>query len=201
MKPMTKQLALAAFILTSVTVLSFGIRQVRLSVHRANSIETPVIADTGESKPTPAATNRKDSPQPEQLLHANAEPDHQPADSHIFDIEADPQQANASDAESIAHDHFKSNADSPKYDKTLSMTKSFKGDYAKFKGDYPKLKGDYAKSKGSKGLQKIPVSDHENIYVTEKGERWYVSENPDGTVTKVQMQTDDIETAERATKE
>jgi len=57
-----------------------------------------------------------------------------------------------------------------------------------FKSGYAKSKADYGKSKGSKGLQKISIGEYENIYITDKGEHWYVAENPDGTVTKTQMQ-------------
>ena len=63
-KPITKQLAIAAFILTLVTVLSFGIRQVRLSAHRA---------DTGESTPSARSSDPENQPQPEQPINANGE--------------------------------------------------------------------------------------------------------------------------------
>jgi len=53
------------------------------------------------------------------------------------------------------------------------------------------FKGDYAKSKGSKGLEKISLSDHEELYLTGEGEYWYVSEQPDGKTTKMQVQIDD----------
>jgi len=36
--------------------------------------------------------------------------------------------------------------------------------------------GDYAKSEGSKGLEKVSLSDYENLYITEEGKYWYVSE-------------------------
>ena len=221
MKPMTKQLAIAAFILTSVTVLSLGIRQVRLSAHRANTIESPIVADTGESTPT-----RPSDPE-NQPLYANAEPDNYPADSYTVDAESDPQYANASDSdEQVPSDDY-------------SEAKSFKGDYAKTEGskglqkislgDYEDLyrtgegelwyvskqpddravkmqvqiddttgeltvvgSGYYAKSEGSQGLQRIPMGDYENIYITGEGELWYTSEQPDGSgASKTQVQIDD----------
>jgi len=165
MKPMTKQLVIAAFILTSVTVLSFGIRQVRLSNHRSNTIESPIVADTGESAPSTRPSDSKDQPQPEQSLGANTEPDNYPADSYTVDDEPDPQYANASDSdEQVLPD-----------------------DYSEAKS----LKGDYAKTKGSKGLQKISLGDHEDLYRTEEGELWYVSKQPDGKTVKMQVQIDD----------
>jgi hypothetical protein len=157
MKPMTKQLAIAAFILTSVTVLSLGIRQVRRSAHRANTIESPVIADTGESTPSARPSDPEDQPRPEQPLHANA---------------------SDSDKEAPSNDHSEAHTDSGKHGKTVSMTKSFKGDYAK--------------SEGSKGFQEISVGDYENIYITGEGELWYVSEQPDGSTAKMQLHTEKI---------
>ena len=178
MKPITKQLAIAAFILTSVTVLSLGIRQVRLSAHRANTIESPVIADTGESTPA-RPSDPENQPQPEQSLGANAEPDHYPADSHTVDAEPDPQHANVSDwdEEAPSDDYYEAHTGSGKHGKAASMTKSFKGDYAK--------------SEGSKGLEKISMGDHDNIYIKGEGQLWYVSNLPDGSTAKMQVQIDD----------
>jgi len=51
--------------------------------------------------------------------------------------------------------------------------------------------GDYAKSEGSKGLEKVSLSDYENLYITEEGEHWYVSEQPDGSSSKMQVLIDD----------
>ena len=49
---MTKQLLIAALILSLVTVLSFGIRQIRFSAHRAKNIENTVIVGDGEFTPS-----------------------------------------------------------------------------------------------------------------------------------------------------
>jgi hypothetical protein len=153
-KPMTKELAIAALILTAVTVLSLGIRQVRLNAHRANTVESPVIAD--------------------------AEPDHYAADSHTVDAERDSQYANASDsAEEVPSDDYsEAHTDSGKRGKAASMTKPFKGDYAK--------------AKSSKSLQKISLGDNENLYITAEGRLFYVSEQPDGKTVKMQVHIDDI---------
>jgi hypothetical protein len=153
MKPITKQLVIAAFILALVTVASLGIRQVRFSVHRARTVESPVIAE--------------------------AEPDHDPADSHTVDAELDPQYAYASesDKETPSDEHSEAYTDSGKDGKAVSMTKSFKGDYAK--------------SKGSKGLEKISMGDNEDLYITGEGELWYVSKRPDGSIAKMQVHIDE----------
>jgi hypothetical protein len=208
MKPITKQLAIAAFILISVTVLSFGIRHVRFSAHRANTIESPVIAD--------------------------AEPDNYPDDSYTVDDEPDSQYADAPDSDEQAASE--ENTDSVKYDKSVSKTKSFKAGYAKSEGkkglqkislgDFEDLYrtgegelwyvskqpggvskmqvqinhvtgeitpiggGYYGKSEGSQGLQRIPMGENDNIYITGDGELWYTSEQPDGSSAKVQLQED-----------
>jgi len=242
MKPLTKQLAIAALILTSVTVLSFGIRQVRFSIYRANTIENPIIADTGESAPSARTSDPKDQSQPKQPLGANAEPDYHPADSLAVNTKPDPQYANASDwdEEAPPDDYSKAHTDSGKQGKAVSRAKSFKGDYAKAKGskklekislgDNEKLYitgggelwyvnkqpegkavkmqvqidnntgemnivggGDYARSEGSKGLQRISVGDREDLYMTGEGQLWYVSEQPDGSTAKMQLQTENID--------
>ena len=173
MKQITKQLAIAALILTSVTVLSFGIRHVRFSVHRAN-IKSPVIADTGESTPSARSSNPEDQPQPEQLFGANAEPDYY----LTVDAEPDPQYANAPDwdEEAPPDDYSKAHTDSGKQGKAVSKAKSFKGDCAK--------------STGKKGLEKISLGDNEKLYITGKGELWYVNKQPEGKAVKMQVQID-----------
>jgi len=50
--------------------------------------------------------------------------------------------------------------------------------------------GNYAKTGGVEGLQVIPLSDNENIYVKGESELWYVSEEPDGSTAKVQLEED-----------
>jgi len=139
MKPITKHLVKAAFILSMVTVASLGIRQARFSIHRARTVESPVITET--------------------------EPNHNPADLHIVDIEPEPQYA-----------------DAPEPDEEVLPE-----DYSEAKP----YKGDYAKSKESKSLEKISVGDNENLYITGKGELWYVSKQPDGSITKMQVHIDE----------
>ncbi|MBA7662930.1 hypothetical protein ES703_70963 [subsurface metagenome] len=46
MKPITKQLIIGALVLTSVTILSLGIRHIRFSDNRAGTVESPVIVET-----------------------------------------------------------------------------------------------------------------------------------------------------------
>jgi len=167
MKPITRQLAIAALILALVTVLSFGIRKIRFSAHRA---------DTGDAR----LSDTEDQSQPEQPLNADAEPDYYPDDSYTVDDEPDSQYADVpdSDEQAPSDDYSEENTDSVKYDKVVSRAKSFKGGYAR--------------SEGKKGLKQISLSDNDNIYITEKGEAWYVSKQPGGKTVKMQVQVDNI---------
>ncbi len=135
MKPLAKQLIVGAFILVLVTVASLGIRHVRFSAHRAKAVESPVIAE--------------------------ASPDPLGAESDAVDAEPDPEYAEAPEP----------HEESPS------------GEFAKAKPP----KGDYAKAKG---LQEISWGENENLYITEKGETWYVREGPDGKTTKMRVEID-----------
>ena len=161
MKPITKQLAIAAFILALVTVASLGIRQVRFSANRAKTVESPVIA---EADPQYTSASEPDEQEPSED-HSQAEPDHHPAESDTVDAEPDPQHASASEP------------DEQEPSEDYSEAKPFKGDYAK--------------SEGSQGLQRIPLGDYEDLYITGEGELWYVSEQPNGSAAKRQVQIDD----------
>jgi hypothetical protein len=216
MKPITRQLVVAAFILTLVTVLSLSIRHVRFSAHRADTVESPVIDET--------------------------EPDRYVADSYAVDVEPEPQRANASDSDvdfepDPQHDDVSDSDQEAPFD-YHSEAKPVKGDYADSEGskdlervslgDYENLyitkEGelwyvseqpdgstvkmqlytedingeitivgivDSGKSEGSEGFEKISLSDYENLYITGEGELWYVSEQPGGSGTKMQVHIDE----------
>jgi len=169
-RPITRQLAIAAIILTLVTALSFGIRHVRLGAYRDNNVE-PV--------PSARSSDTEDQHQLDKSLNTDAEPNYYQDDSYAADTEPDQQYAEESfwDEQVPSDDYSEENIDPVKYDKTVSSTKSFKGDYAK--------------SGGKNAPQKISLSDNENIYITENGEAWYVSKQPGG-VSKMQVQIDHI---------
>ena len=174
----TQQILIAAVVLAAVTALSFGIKQIRISAHRARIAKEPVsnaAASEQYSAKGPAGSARStqihDVPLEQDQQDAGATADSAGAFAEADGEGGSEQPDNQPDSQKHSGEH----AD------VASMGKSFKGDYAKFKGGY-------AKYEGSKGLQKISVSEHENIYITDKGERWYVAENPDGTTTKTQMQ-------------
>jgi hypothetical protein len=93
-KSITKQLAIAVFILISVTVLSLGIRYVRLSTHRACTIENSIAAD--QSTPT-HPSNPENQPKQQQPLGVKAEPDYYPDDSYTIDYKHNSQYDDVSD--------------------------------------------------------------------------------------------------------
>jgi len=170
-KPITKQLAIAALILSSITILSFGIRQVRFNTYRADIVEFT---------PSACPSDTEDHSQPEQHLDAKAASDYYPADSYTIDAEPDQQHANASDWQEQApfDDYSEAQNKSDESVKAVSKAKSFKDDLAK--------------TKGSKSLEKISLSDHEDLYFSKEGEFWYVSKEPDGSTTKMQVQVDKV---------
>jgi len=169
-KPITKQLIIGAIILSSVTILSFGIRQVRFSAHRADIAEPAVSV---------RPSNIEDQSQPEQQLTAKAELDYYQEDAHTVDAEHDPEYSDNSywNEYVSSDDYSEENTDSVKYDKDALKTESFKNNYVK--------------AEGKKDLQKISLSDHEDLYLSEEGEYWYVSKQPDGSTTKMQVKIDD----------
>jgi len=173
-KPITKQLTIAVLILTSVTVLSFGIRQVRFSIHRAKTAGNPVVAGTGERTSVRSSSTEEKS-RSERSFWANDEPDYYLADSYTAKAEQD-EYSGDSYTEDIEPD--------PEYAKVSQSNKKAASKAKSFKGGY-------AKSEGKKDLEKISLSDNENLYRTEKGELWYVSKEADGSTTKMQVKVDD----------
>ena len=108
----------------------------------------------------------------ESPVIAETESDHNLADSYTADDEPDQQYtfASESDKETPSDENSEAHTDPDKDGKALSITKS---------------------SKGSKGLEKISMGDNENLYITGEGELWYVSKQPDGSITKTQVHIDE----------
>ena len=198
MKPITKHIVKAVFILSMVTVASLGIRQVRFSANRAKTIESPVIAE--------------------------AEPDHYPAESDTVVAEPDPQYADTLDSaeEAPLEDHSEAKPSKGDYAKSKGskgLQKISMGDNENLyitgegklwyvsegpDGKTTKMQvqideatgemtvvdwGDYAKSGGSGGTQRISMGDNDNLYITQEGELWYTSEQ--GSGSKAQVEIDD----------
>ena len=194
MKPITRQLVVAGFILALVTVASLGIRKVRFGAHRAETVESPVVAET-EPDPVPAESDTVDA-EPEPQYAEVPEPEEEPSEESV---EAKPSKG----------DYAKAKGSKGKGLQQISM-----GDGANLyvtekgvawyvdKGPDGKTtkrlvridettgemtvvdKADYAKSGGSEGLQKISMGGNDNVYITDEGETWYVTE---GSKSRVEI--------------
>ena len=189
MKPITKHLVKSAFILSLVTVASLGIRQARFSIHRARTVESPVVVEI--------------------------EPDNNPADSHTVDTEPEPQYADAPEpVEEVLPENYSetkpSKGDYAKAKGSKGLEKISMGDnenlYITGEGELwyvskgpdgkttkMQLQIDEATGKmtvvdvgGGKsgGPQPIPMGDGYNMYITEEGQSWYVG---DGSKARVEV--------------
>jgi len=220
MKPIARQLIIAAFFLMLVTAASFGIRHIRFSIRRASAAESAV---TPETQP-------HNDPTEGQVIVGRSEP--QPL------IMEESYKAAASD------DYADTLAYSNKNGKAPSKAKFSKGDKARTKGSKGGLekislgenenlyitqegrlvyvgrgadgqavkmqvqidedtgemrvvtKADNAKSAGSKQMQKISVGGDDAVYITEEGETWYVSEGSKARV-KIDDSTGEITVLEQ----
>lgn len=169
-KSITKQLTIGAFILTSVTVLSVGIHHVRFSSYRAHF-----------SEPAPPAglPDIEGQPIPDKKLVAKSETDFYPEDSYKVEAEPDPEYTDEPDwnKQAPSDDYTDTNNHPDESDKALAKAKS--------------VMDNNDKTKASKSLEKISLSDYEELYFTKEGEFWYVSKEPDGSTTKMQVHIDD----------
>lgn len=208
MKPITRQLIIAAFFLTFVTAASFGVRHVRFAIHRARTTGDTVVSeiraghDPVEARVVPA------QPEPQPLIVAESYKTI-PSDDY---------------ADTLAY--------SGKKGKAASQAKLSKGDKAKAKGSKSGLekislaenedlyithegrlvyvgrgtdgqtvkmqvqideatgemrvvsKAENAKSAGAKNMQKISMGGDDAVYITEEGQTWYVTE---GSKARVEM--------------
>lgn len=166
-KPITKQLTIATLILVSVTILSLGIRQVRFSKYRA---------DFSEPAPPVDLPDIESQPQPDKKLVAMAETNYYQEDSYAVDAEPDPDYTDESDWDKQAY--------SEEYDKSDESGKALSKAKSSMDRD--------AKAKASKSLEKISLSDYDDLYVSKKGEFWYVGKEPDGSAIKMQVQIDKV---------
>ena len=178
MKPITRQLIVAVFILALVTVASLGIRQIRFSAaHRAKAVESPVIAES--------------------------EPGRLPAESPAVDTESEPQYAEVPEPEEEApmDDHPEPKSLKGDYAKAKGLQKISLGEnenlYITGKGETwyvakgpdgktTKMRVEYDEATGEMtvvesagkagGPQKISMGGNDNIYITDEGQTWYVTE-------------------------
>ena len=189
MKPITRQLIVAVFILALVTVVSLGIRQVRFSAHRAETVES--------------------------LVTAEAEPDPLPTESPAVDAEREPQYAKVAEPEvqEPVEDYPEPKLLKGGYTKakgkkglekislgenenlyitekggTWYVSKDAYGNTTKMLVEYDEATGEMTVIGGVKsgGPQKISMGDGYDMYVTEEGQTWYV-----GGGSKSRVEVDD----------
>ncbi|MHC4117707.1 MAG: hypothetical protein ACYSWO_09390 [Planctomycetota bacterium] len=171
MKPIAKQLLIATFILALVTVASLGIRQVRFSASRAKSVKSPVVAET--------------------------QPDPLPDESPAVDPELKPQYAEMTEPQEQAPSEEYAKAKGSKgglekiswgdnenlyitaQGETWYVGKGPDGKTTKMRVEYDQATGEITAVEGAEksgGAQKISMGENEDVYITQDGQTWYVTE-------------------------
>jgi len=195
-RPITRQLAIVVVILTSVAVFSLGIRQARRSDHQAEPIEGFVTSDGGQS-------GLEDRPRPEQLLGLDAldlskrERDDSGSSGEAVPITKPLKAEGSKGLQKISlgdGEDLYITADGQLW----SVSRQPDGSIVKMQVHIDETTGEMTimnigggKSDGSQGLQKISIGDNEDLYITAEGQLWSVSKQPDGSVTKMQVQIDE----------
>jgi hypothetical protein len=185
MKPVAKQLIVAAFVLALVTVASLGIRQVRFSVHRARTVESPVIAEA-EPDSLPAESDTVD-PEPEPLYAEVPEPEEEvPSGDYA---KAKPSRGDYAKAKSLQEISWGKNENLyiTGDGETWYVGKGPDGKTTKFRVEIDKTTGEITAVEGagkSGGAQKISMGGNDDVYITDEGETWYVTE---GSKSRVEI--------------
>jgi len=181
----TQQILIAAVVLAAVTVLSFGLRQVRVSMHQARTAKELVSKDAGSeeySANEPVASAR--NTQPQERFDAPLEEELQPTDLEADEAMTDSEDAFAEEKDQDGPDKYEDVYEAKKrWDK--SATFAAKKYSAKF--------GAKGKGKGKSSYIPTKLSDTETLYTGKNGDYWYVQKLPNGEVTKTQMQEIDGE--------
>lgn len=193
MKPIARQLMIGVFILALVTVASLGIRQVRFSAHRARNVESPVVAET-EPDPRPA-----DSP----TVHAEPEPQYAGAPEPYKEAPSE----DYSVAKSSKGDYAKAGGKGVKGlekislgdNENLYITKEGETWYTGKGPDGQPIKMQVEidgttgaitaveRADKSGSPQKVSMGGNDNLYITEEGQTWYVTE---GAKSRVEIADD-----------
>lgn len=204
LKALARQLIIGAFVLGLVTAGSFGIRHIRFSIHRARTAESPVVTRT-ERNNSPAETRLiavRREPQP--VVVAQSSKGAPSADQPEAATDLGKSVKVVSNAKSRKDDNAKSKAKDKgskggleKIDlgdsdslyitqegRLVYVGKAADGQTVKMEVQVDEATGemtvvskaDNSNSKGSKKTQKISMGGSDNLYITDDGQTWYVTE-------------------------
>jgi hypothetical protein len=184
MKPITRQLLIGAFILALVTVASLGIRQVRFSANRAKVVESPVKAET-EPDALPAeslAVDAEPEPEEEVLMDDYPEPK---------SLKGDYAKAKGKGAGGLERISLGDNENLyiTAKGETWYTGKDADGNPTKMQVQIDEATGEmtvvgrvYGGKSG--GPQRVSMGGNDNIYITEEGQTWYVTQ---GSKSRVEI--------------
>ena len=182
MKPITKQLIKVVLILALVAIASLGIRQFRLDTRQARTVESPVVAKT-ELESDMDLLRKISYKLQSQYADASGPDGEVPVEDY-------------SEAKPVKDDYAKAKKGLKKIslgeDEDLYVSKD--GELWYVSGNV-KMQVEIDEATGqmnvisiydanTQGLERISMSDNEDLYITTEGDLWYVSRQPDGTETK-----------------
>ena len=186
MKPITKQLIVAVFILALVTVASLGIRQVRFSANRAKAVESPVVA-AAEPGPLAVESPAVDA-EPEPQYGEMPEPEEEPPEAKSS--KGDYAKAKGKGTGGLQKISLGENENLyiTAKGETWYTGKDADGDPTKMRVEIDEATGEMTVIGGVKagGPQRISMGDGYDMYVTEEGQTWYV-----GGGSKSRVEVDD----------
>ena len=194
MKPITKQLIVAVFILALVAVASLGIRHIRFSTRRAGTVESPVVAET-ERDPLPAGSETVDA-EPEPQYAEVPEPEEEPSEEYV---EAKPVKGDYAKAKGSKGLEKVSIGDNENLYRTAEGELWYVGEGPDGRSFKMQVQVDEAtgemsivgkvysdKAGGSESYRKMSIGGNDNILITEEGQAWYVTDG-----YKAQVEIDD----------
>jgi len=185
MKPINKQLIKVALILAIVTIASLGVRQFRINTHRGGKVESHIVAETELESDMDLL--RKVVYKLETRYAKVSEQDDGVAAEDI------------SEGEKSKEDYAKDKKDLEKIslgeNEDLYVSKEgelwYVSGKVKMQVEIDETTGQMnviniydGTSQGSKDLERISMSDNEDLYITGEGDLWHVSRQPDGSTVK-----------------
>jgi hypothetical protein len=208
-KPIYKQLIIGAFVLALVIVASLGIRQVRFSIHRARAVDNSEIIET-EPNTIPAESETLDHELDPQYADLPESEEQEPPDDYAESgknskafsksklSKADYAKAKGWDSGGLEkvsigdNENFYRTAEGEYWyvgegpdGKSFKMQMQVQVDEAT--GEMTIVGKVYSNKAGSSASpRKISIGEGDNVYITEKGQTWYVTDD-----YKAQVEIDD----------